>query len=91
MAERMVQCVKFGREMPGLDEAPWPRPCNFNLYVPQRTQDRGPCSRNARIQRMLGGVVSVLSLGIGLAWGLLDEEHLTWHDHISRTFPAARE
>jgi len=47
--------------------------------------------RRARIQRMLGGLVSVLSLGIGLAWGLLDEEHLTWHDHISRTFPTIRE
>ena len=47
--------------------------------------------RRARIQRMLGGLVSVLSLGIGLAWGLLDEERLTWHDHISRTFPTVRE
>jgi uncharacterized RDD family membrane protein YckC len=47
--------------------------------------------RRARASRIFGGLVSVFSLGIGLAWGLLDEEHLTWHDHISRTFPTARE
>ncbi len=23
MAERMVKCVKYGKELPGLDEAPW--------------------------------------------------------------------
>jgi hypothetical protein len=24
---------------------------------------------------------------IGLAWAFVDEECLTWQDHISRTFP----
>jgi len=54
----------------------------FDGRVPQR---------RARVNRILGGIISVLSLGIGLAWGLLDEEHLTWHDHISRTFPTPRD
>ena len=32
-------------------------------------------------------VLSVLSAGVGLLWALVDEENLTWHDHISKTFP----
>jgi hypothetical protein len=28
----------------------------------------------------------VLPLGLGLAWGLFDEEHLNWHDRLSRTY-----
>jgi hypothetical protein len=24
---------------------------------------------------------------LGIVWALLDEEHLTWHDHISKVFP----
>ena len=24
MAQHMVKCVKFGKELPGLDEPPWP-------------------------------------------------------------------
>lgn len=47
-------------------------------------------SRRARFYRLLGGVVSLISLGIGLLWSLLDEERLTWHDHMSATFPARR-
>jgi hypothetical protein len=26
-----------------------------------------------------------------LFWALVDEENLTWHDHISKTFPTVRE
>ncbi len=43
-----------------------------------------------RLYRNFGGLVSLASLGIGLLWGLLDEERLTWHDHMSGTFPARR-
>jgi hypothetical protein len=28
---------------------------------------------------------------IGLLWSLVDEESLTWQDHISRTFPTPEE
>src|SRR6202041_3046551 len=31
--------------------------------------------------------VFFLSGGLGLVWALVDEENLTWHDHISKTFP----
>jgi hypothetical protein len=37
--------------------------------------------------RQLAGLLSVVSAGLGLVWALVDEENLTWHDHISKTFP----
>lgn len=46
--------------------------------------------RPDREQRGLRQVASLLSLvaaGLGLVWALVDEENLTWHDHISKTFP----
>lgn len=32
MAERMVKCVKLGKELPGLDEAPWPGELGQRIY-----------------------------------------------------------
>jgi Fe-S cluster biosynthesis and repair protein YggX len=32
MAQRMVKCVKFGRELPGLDEPPWPGELGQRIY-----------------------------------------------------------
>jgi Fe-S cluster biosynthesis and repair protein YggX len=32
MAERMVKCVKFGRELPGLDEPPWSGELGQRIY-----------------------------------------------------------
>lgn len=37
--------------------------------------------------RQVAGLLSVLSAGLGLVWALVDEENLTWHDHISKSFP----
>jgi uncharacterized RDD family membrane protein YckC len=44
-------------------------------------------TRNQRFCRLASGLLSVLAAGIGLLWSLVDEETLTWHDHISKTFP----
>jgi uncharacterized RDD family membrane protein YckC len=44
-------------------------------------------SRRRRYLRVFGGFVSVLAVGLGLVWALIDEDKLTWHDHISGTFP----
>lgn len=52
---------------------------NFDGETPDREQ---------RIFRMVGGVLGLLSAGLGLVWSLVDEEQLTWHDHISKTFPS---
>lgn len=43
--------------------------------------------RKQRLWRMASGVLSVMAAGIGLLWALADEETLTWHDHMSKTFP----
>ena len=39
--------------------------------------------------RVLGAFFSVLPAGLGLFWALVDEESLTWQDHISHTFPTS--
>ena len=43
--------------------------------------------REQRGIRQVASLLSLLSAGLGLAWALVDEENLTWHDHISKTFP----
>lgn len=46
--------------------------------------------RQIRFHRLLAGIVTLLSAGIGGLWSLLDEERLTWHDYISRAMPVRR-
>lgn len=43
-------------------------------------------SREERLLRVLVSIVSTAALGVGLLWSLFDEEKLTWHDHITKTF-----
>jgi uncharacterized RDD family membrane protein YckC len=43
--------------------------------------------RDQRAFRQASSLLSFLSAGLGLVWALVDEENLTWHDHISKTFP----
>lgn len=52
---------------------------NFDGQLPDREQ---------RAYRLAGGCVSLLAAGLGLIWALVDEESLTWHDHMSKTFPS---
>lgn len=51
---------------------------NFDGRVPDRRH---------RMYRQASGVLSLLAAGLGMLWSLVDEETLTWHDHISKTFP----
>ncbi|MCU1339221.1 MAG: domain containing protein [Bryobacterales bacterium] len=46
--------------------------------------------REQRGIRQVASLLSVLSAGLGLVWALVDEENLTWHDHISKTFPTTK-
>ena len=46
--------------------------------------------REQRGIRQVASLLSLLSAGLGLVWALVDEEHLTWHDHISKTFPTTQ-
>ncbi|HLH01514.1 MAG TPA: RDD family protein [Bryobacteraceae bacterium] len=43
--------------------------------------------RDQRFGRLFGSALSLLAAGIGMIWLLVDEERLTWHDHMSGTFP----
>jgi uncharacterized RDD family membrane protein YckC len=49
--------------------------------------DGNPPSQQRRYQRLVGSILSSLAAGVGLIWALVDEDGLTWHDHISGTFP----
>jgi uncharacterized RDD family membrane protein YckC len=51
---------------------------NFDGQLPNQKQ---------RFYRLATGCLSLMAAGIGLLWALVDEETLTWHDHISKTFP----
>lgn len=51
---------------------------DFNGYPPGRRQ---------RLIRLGVMCLGTLAAGLGLAWALVDEEDLTWQDHVSQTFP----
>ena len=44
-----------------------------------------------RALRFTSAWVSFCAGGLGVLWAVADEEKLTWHDHISKTFPTVRE
>lgn len=46
--------------------------------------------RRLRRWRVLASLLSGLSLGLGHAWCLLDEDALCWHDRITKTYLATR-
>jgi uncharacterized RDD family membrane protein YckC len=48
--------------------------------------DGEPPSGAQRRTRAVGTILSTLSLGLGFAWSIADEEKLTWHDRMSKTF-----
>jgi len=51
---------------------------NFDGQTPTRAE---------RLTRAASGLLSLMAGGLGVLWSLVDEETLTWHDHISKTFP----
>ncbi len=51
---------------------------NFDGYPPDAL---------SRWLRFAGACLGYCAGGLGLLWALLDEESLSWHDHISKTFP----
>jgi len=51
--------------------------CTFDNQIPTQ----------AELRSRLGGLLfSVVPAGLGLAWALFDEDHLCWHDRLSRTY-----
>jgi uncharacterized RDD family membrane protein YckC len=73
---RLLWCLGDG-DSPGMRFAGL-RLVDFDGRRPQREQ---------RSIRLAASVLSMASAGLGLVWALVDEESLTWHDHISKTFP----
>jgi uncharacterized RDD family membrane protein YckC len=53
--------------------------------------DGFPADRRARSLRAISACLSFCAGGLGLLWALADEEKLTWHDHMSKTFPTVEE
>lgn len=51
--------------------------CTFDDQEPTRAQMRN---------RLVAMLLSVLPLGLGVLWAIFDEEHLSWHDRLSRTY-----
>ena len=49
----------------------------FNGQVPRDSQ---------RWARAIGTILSTAALGLGFAWSMADEDRLTWHDRLSKTF-----
>jgi len=49
--------------------------------------DGNPPSQERRYVRLFGSILSFLAAGVGLIWALVDQDRLSWHDHISSTFP----
>jgi uncharacterized RDD family membrane protein YckC len=47
--------------------------------------DENP-TRRAMRRRILAILVSVCPLGLGLLWAALDEDRLSWHDRLTRTY-----
>ena len=47
-------------------------------------------TREQRAFRLLATCVSLFAAGLGVLWALVDEEKLTWFDHMSKTFTTPR-
>jgi uncharacterized RDD family membrane protein YckC len=47
-------------------------------------------TRKQRAYRLAGSLLSLAAAGFGFIWAVADQEKLTWHDHISKTFPSPR-
>jgi uncharacterized RDD family membrane protein YckC len=51
--------------------------CTLDDEVPTGTQMR---------RRLVALVLSLLPVGLGVLWAIFDEDHLSWHDRLSRTY-----
>jgi uncharacterized RDD family membrane protein YckC len=54
------------------------------------TFDGGVPTRTQRLMRLAAVALSILPVGLGFAWAIFDDQHLTWHDRISKTYLRVR-
>lgn len=54
------------------------------------TFDDEVAGREQLRHRFAAMLLSLIPVGLGFAWSVFDEDHLTWHDRISGTYPRKR-
>lgn len=68
--------LTFAKVTPGMRYAQLSL-CTFDEEVPTRAQIEG------RLKAML---ISVLPGGLGMLWSIFDEDQMSWHDRLSKTY-----
>ncbi len=68
--------LTFAKVTPGMRYAQLSL-CTFDEEVPTATQIKG---------RMKAMLISVLPVGLGVVWSIFDEDQMSWHDRLSKTY-----
>jgi len=55
-------------------------------HISVRTLGDAQPTRGQRCGRLVALVLSLLPVGLGVAWAIFDDDHLTWHDRLSETY-----
>jgi uncharacterized RDD family membrane protein YckC len=68
--------LKFAKVTPGMRYAQLSL-CTFDDQVPSAAQVK---------ERMKAMLISVLPVGLGVVWSIFDEDQMSWHDRLSKTY-----
>jgi len=68
--------LTFAKVTPGMRYAQLSL-CTFDEQVPSAAQIKG---------RMKAMLISVLPVGLGMVWTIFDEDQMSWHDRLSKTY-----
>jgi uncharacterized RDD family membrane protein YckC len=68
--------LKFAKVTPGMRYAQLSL-CTFDDQVPTAAQVK---------ERMKAMLISVLPVGLGVVWSIFDEDQMSWHDRLSKTY-----
>jgi hypothetical protein len=68
--------LTFAKVTPGMRYAQLSL-CTFDEEVPTAAQVKN---------RMKAMLISVLPMGLGMVWSIFDEDQMSWHDRLSKTY-----
>jgi uncharacterized RDD family membrane protein YckC len=68
--------LTFAKVTPGMRYAQLSL-CTFDEQAPTAAQMKG---------RMKAMLISVLPVGLGMVWSIFDEDQMSWHDRLSKTY-----
>ena len=68
--------LTFAKVTPGMRYAQLSL-CTFDEQMPTREQIK---------ERLKSMLISVLPLGLGMLWSVFDEDQMSWHDRLSKTY-----